>query len=249
MVGLEVLSYRNISDSVFLWQIVWIDVLEGNQHHKSWMKSFVWHLLTSNKSTNQQLTINTANSVLRDSCVNNPTFQQCSHEFTLSLFRLNATDPLWWFSCVQGVQKKKKKAPACRIWQICWNETGVHLLTSLQAAFARRSNCRLFPADAQQVLIWVHVPEFNFTQHLNHVLPDIFMGGQSSEISWAFLAGSWPNRCQQKKYRDLSHPAMFFRDYLRWWQGSSNGGCCVLRKCWRGKEAEQRVCVLRSCSS
>lgn len=92
-----------------LWQIVWIDVLEGNQPHKCWMRSFVWHLLTSNKSTNQQLTINTANSVLRDSRVNNPTFQQFSHEFTLSLFRLIATDPLWWFFCVHGVQKHTQK--------------------------------------------------------------------------------------------------------------------------------------------
>lgn len=114
MVGLEVLSYRNISGTVFLWQIVWVDVLEGNQPHKCWMRSFVWHLLTSNKSTNQQLTINTDNSVLRDSCVNNPTFQQCSHEFTLSLFRLIATDPLWWFFCVHGVQKHTHtKKAAC----------------------------------------------------------------------------------------------------------------------------------------
>lgn len=132
MAGLEVRSYRNISGFFFFWQIVWIDALEGNQLHKCWMKSSVWHLLTCNKSTNQQLTINTANLVWRDSCVNNPTFQQFNHEFTLSLFRLIAKDPLWWFSCVQGVQKKKKGArlqnmTKLLIWHILGGNKGISL--------------------------------------------------------------------------------------------------------------------------
>lgn len=95
--------------SAVLFFSAWTDVLDDNKLPQCWVKSFIWHLLTSNKSTNQQLTINTANLVRRDSFLNNPTFQRFSHELTLSWFRLIATDSQWWFFGAQGVQKKKKR--------------------------------------------------------------------------------------------------------------------------------------------